>query len=107
MTKSNLIVVVAIVWGIVGLLALVPAGLSVMVFDAPGSETQPGTVWLFRAMMSFPFVCFAVAIAAAIFNVFEKPRLAIGVLLQPLIDLAIGVAALIVIDRIQGGRFGG
>ena len=111
MVKSNrtrtAIAVIAVLWGIIGVIGLVPAGLSVMIFDAPGSEKQSGTIWLFRAIASFPFVCFFTAITTLILNSFDRFKLSIVVLLLPLINVAIGGAAVIMIDQWQGGRFGG
>ena len=46
-----------IVFGVAGLLGLLPALTSVFLFDAPGSEKNPVTILLFCAAITFPIVC--------------------------------------------------
>lgn len=46
-------------WVIVGLLAVVPALLSPMMFDAPGSTSNPCTIGLAISVAVFPLVCLA------------------------------------------------
>lgn len=100
---KTIVNVISVGWGLIGVVALVPAGLSVMIFDAPGSEKQLGTVWRFRAVANFPLVCFLVMATALILNCSDRRKLAFMFL--PLMNIAIGIAAVITIDRVQRGQF--
>ena len=104
---KTIVTILSVIWGLIGVISLAPAGLSVMIFDAPGSENQPGTVWLFRAVASFPLVCFFVSGLSFVLNRYDFRKLAIALLFLPFINIGIAIAALIAIDRIQGGKFGG
>lgn len=104
--SKTIVTVFSVFWAIIGIVSLVPAGLSVMMFDAPGSERELGTVWLFRVLASFPFVCFLVAVTALLLNYRDDRRLALTVLLVPFINIIVGIAALVAIERFQGGKFG-
>lgn len=58
MNRSIILLVVAIVapvlWIVAGVASLLPVVLSPMIFDYPGSESNPLTLGIFFSLMSFP-----------------------------------------------------
>jgi len=50
--------VLTLICTLLGVASLVPAAFAIMVFDAPGSETNPATIALFCVLFFFPAVCF-------------------------------------------------
>ena len=78
-----------------------------MVFDASGSEVNPATVALFWSMVTFPAVC-ALGIAVSwSFYWSGRGLVARAVILLPLINVIIGVIAVLCLAAFYGGRFNG
>ena len=105
---ANWVVIGAsIVWVPLGILSTVPAGFSVMMFDAPGADKNPATIALVFGLMSFPVAClFGVAISWKALRG-EKFFQACLWTYLPFVSLAIGGAGLAWIWMVQGGRFAG
>jgi hypothetical protein len=83
-----------------------PAGLSVMMFDAPGSDT-PATYALAGSLMSFPFACcLAVVMSQRALKV-NTPLTACVWVFLPLVNIGVGGAGLAWITLVQGGKFNG
>jgi hypothetical protein len=87
--------------------SIVPAGFSVMMFDAPGSTGQPATWVLALAVLSFPLVCLFAAVNALIHRRSGQLSRAYWFLALPVASLLIGAAAAFWIETFQGGKFAG
>jgi hypothetical protein len=68
----------------VGVVSLLPAALSCMILDAPGSEQRLAPVALMFSILSFPIACFYAARKAI---TAEKRPVEGGLLLAPAADL--------------------
>jgi hypothetical protein len=85
----------SMIWTSALVISLMPALMSVMIFDSPGSEERLVLWVLFWAMFSFPLVT-AIAIAGGwVFYFLKHNRLAIGTTLLPLINIATIVGSFI------------
>ena len=84
----------------------VMALMSVMMFDAPGSESNPPVILLFSSVVGFPLSCiFGVALAwIAIAR--RRDRGALWFSLLPLLPIITGVVAIVWLQLSNGGRFG-
>jgi hypothetical protein len=51
------LIIMTIVFGTTGALSLLPAALSVMMFDAPGSTSNPATIIAFLSVFTLPVTC--------------------------------------------------
>jgi hypothetical protein len=67
----SIVAIGSLAWAVLGIAGLVPAGFSVMLFDAPGSTSNPSNVGLFLLIASFPVFCLA-AIVAGITDLCRK-----------------------------------
>jgi hypothetical protein len=83
----------AVVWSGLGVASLFPAMFSVMMFDSPGSESNPLVIAMFASVISFPVVCFATV--AKILRASKEQAYSRACLLAciPLINIAIVGAA--------------
>ena len=100
---------VALAIGVLAAFAMIPACvvamLSVMMFDAPGSEDVPYTRALFLASAAAPFVLGATsALGLTAFRSFTPMRFRLALLL-PAAWLAFAVAALVLLGAQCGGSF--
>jgi len=50
-------IVASVVWGVLFFGGLLMAMMSPMMFDAPGSESNPRVVAMFASVVSFPILC--------------------------------------------------
>lgn len=53
-------------WGVGGLLSIVPALMSAVIFDLPGAEPSPLRWLLFAAVLSFPACCVAAVVVSLV-----------------------------------------
>jgi hypothetical protein len=90
-------------WLVVGVFALVPAVMSPMMFDAPGSISNPFTVGAAASFAALPFVCLAAAVLPWIFRHWP---LAKWLFALPLINIGIIIIFFVAIERLSGGSFG-
>ncbi len=97
--------VFSVLFGLAGLFSILPALLSVMMFDAPGATFQPGTIVLAVCVGTFPFVCFSGITAAWQAYWHENAHLARMVILLPCINLLVGWLAYLYVEMVQGGKF--
>jgi hypothetical protein len=96
----------AAIWIVAGAIGILPAIFSVMFIGAPGALERPATIAFTLAVFTFPGACFLAAVGA-IGNRAEHPVWAYLMLLLPLVNVAIGVAAFAWIQQFQGGKFNG
>ena len=94
-------------WTLLGLASAVPAMFSVMMFDAPGSTSNPATMALVASLMTFPFIC-----ALTVGNVWHAHRTgdlssAYRWACLPFFNLAVGGAGTLWICLMQGGMLSG
>lgn len=101
------LIILSIVVGLVGLAGLFPAAFSVMMFDAPGSSSNPATITLFLSVATFPIVCLASIIAAWSFYSSQQMEVAGWVILSPALNIVAGCLAKGCLDIFYGGKFGG
>lgn len=87
--KSKGTLVILIAASVVFLLALIPgvyaAMMSVMMFDAPGSEEKISVVGFFYSMVSFPVLC-VLSNISWLFYARKKNKLAVIAALSPLLS---------------------
>jgi hypothetical protein len=89
------------VWLIVETILCIPAValggfaalMSPMMFDAPGSTSNPHVVALFWSVVAFPFACMAAVVLGWILFATRHPRAAFWFSLTPLIPLITGAIA--------------
>jgi len=103
---------VALLWAGVGVLSLVPAMFTPMLFDAPGSTENTPTVALALSFVSLPLTCGGSAVGLFVLWVLGRdggfrrwPAIALALL--PLLSFAAVVAAWLWIDVASGGRLDG
>lgn len=89
----------------VGLGAVV-ALMSVMMFDAPGSESNPPVILLFSSVVGFPLACIVGVTLAWIAIARGRDRGAMWLSLLPLLPIMTGVAAIVWLQISNDGRFG-
>ncbi|MET0389645.1 MAG: hypothetical protein ABW321_26970 [Polyangiales bacterium] len=108
-TMSLRVCMVVATWafGILGFLSLMPAAMSVMMFDAPGSERQWATRIAALSVLSFPLVCWVGPKLG--WHFFDRGAIGWGLALaySPLANIVLCIGALAYIDRVMGGRFSG
>ncbi|MGB3200656.1 MAG: hypothetical protein WBA99_07130 [Nodosilinea sp.] len=104
--------VVTVIWTAAAVIGLMPALMSPMMFDAPGSLENPATVALALSVATFPVVCILAVLAGWL--VFALPALAhlpyryhwvCGLLALPLLNVVIGGLALVWLVWFNGGSF--
>jgi hypothetical protein len=95
--RSGALRVWLIVETILGIPAIALGGfaaiMSPMMFDAPGSTSNPHIVAFFWSVVAFPFTCIAALILGWIFFATRRPRAALWFSLTPLIPLVTGAIA--------------
>jgi hypothetical protein len=89
---------------LVGLGGFLPAMMSPMMFDSPGSTSNPVTIGLAISVAVFPLFCLA---AAALPWLLRHWSLAKWVFLLPLVDLGVIIALFAALEYFYGGSFGG
>lgn len=89
------------------LVGAVMAMMSVMMFDAPGSEKNPPVILLFASMVAFPLSCIVGIALAWIAVARRRDRGALWFSLLPLVPVLTGVVAIIWLQIASGGRFAG
>jgi len=97
----------SLVWGLAGIAGAVPAMFSVMLFDAPGSESNVATIVFAACMAGFPIACFvAIAQGWAHYRSGRHQSTALCAC-APLVVLALGGASYAWIALMQGGKLNG
>lgn len=94
-----------IVFGILGLLSLLPALTSFFLFDAPGSEKNPCTIALFISALTMPLNCAASMALSWIFYLRKHFAAARWISLFPVINLVTGACALLWLEIFNHGNF--
>lgn len=94
----------AIGWFFFGAVGILPAALSVMLFDTPGSDERPEAILLFWCLFSFPVVCIASAVRALRFRRADQFQKAYWALALPVLNIVIGAAVVGWIELIHGGK---
>lgn len=97
----------SVLWGALGTVGVVPALFSVMMFDAPGSTTNPATIASAASVMSFPLVC-GISVSLCWTRFREQRFAAAGwSTLLPLMNVVVLAAAIGWIEWMQGGKLNG
>ena len=99
------LIITTIVFGVAGLLGLLPALTSFFLFDAPGSEKNPATVVLFCAALTFPIVCLISIILSWILYARKHFAVACYTSFLPAVNIVCGGTALIWLELFNGGQF--
>ena len=81
------------------------AAMSVMMFDAPGSNENPALILLFCSIAGLPVSLFAGVVLAWIALAMKRDRAALWLSLLPLLPLLTGVVALLWLQFGYGGNF--
>jgi hypothetical protein len=82
------------------------AVMSPMMFDAPGSNTNPPVILLFFSTLSFPLVCLVSVILAWVAFGWRKNRGAFWLSLMPLLPVLSALIAIVWLQLRSGGSFG-
>lgn len=104
---KSLVLGATIAWTPLGVVSILPAMFSVMMFDAPGSEKNLATIALAASLMSLPVVC-GIAVAMS-WQSLRAASHAVACLwaMLPFVNLFVGGAGLNWIMWMQGGKFNG
>src|ERR1019366_3242248 len=89
-------------WILAGLAAVVPAMMTPMMFDAPGSERNPVAIGLAISVAIFPLVCL---LSAVLPWIFRKWPFAAMFFLLPVANLAVIAAIVFTLDYFCSGQF--
>lgn len=104
--------IATVIWVAAAIIGLLPALMSPMMFDAPGSLENRATVALALSVATFPVVCILAVLLGWL--VFALPALAdlpyhyywaCGLMLLPLLNVVVGGLALAWIICFNGGFF--
>lgn len=99
-----LMIVLSGLVGLAGVVSLVPAMFSVMLFDAPGS-TENVVLWIvFFSILAFPVIAGASIVIAWLVFVSGHPWPALLCFLIPLLPLVGVFGGFIWIEQMQGGQ---
>jgi hypothetical protein len=101
-----MVAMTTIIWAVIGLYGALSALLSVMLFDAPGSERQFGTILLAISIVLLPLTCFASILSSWVALHKDRLRVACVASFFPLAGLALILFAQCWIDHFQDGRLG-
>lgn len=101
-----LIRLISVLWILAGVAGLMPALFSVMLFDAPGSESNPATIALALAVATFPFVCLGAAVQS-LRSASADSGGDYRLLFLPLLNIVVAAIAVAWIEAFQNGRFNG
>jgi len=82
------------------------AAMSVMMFDAPGSNENPALILLFCSIAGLPVSLFAGVVLAWIALAMKRDRAALWLSLLPLLPLLTGLIAVLWLQFGYGGNFG-
>ena len=101
-------------WLIIELILGIPATvfgafaalMSPMLFDAPGSDSNPPVLLLFGSLVAFPLTCILGIALAWIAYVRHRDRGAMWLSLLPILPILTGIAALVWLEVSNGGQFG-
>ncbi len=105
MLNSNLSwYILTALWGLSALVAVLPAIMTPMMFDARGSTSNPFTIGLAASVAVFPLVCVA---GAGLPWLLRHWPFAKWVFLLPVVDLGVIAAFVIALGYFSGGQFGG
>jgi O-antigen/teichoic acid export membrane protein len=99
------LIITTVVFGLAGVLGLLPALTSVFLFDAPGSEKNPATIVLFFSALTLPIACLISIVLSWVFYARERFRSACYISFLPVVNLLCGAAALIWLELFNAGQF--
>ena len=94
----------AVLYGLLGVFFLLPAVMSPMLFDAPGSADNALTVALLAGLVALPVTFLLGAGLLIVASLRRGRRLAIVAFALPVVALAVIVVAGLLLDRLCGGR---
>ena len=92
----------SVLWLAVGFFAIFPAVMSVTMFDAPGSTSNPLTIGAAASFAALPLVCLAAAVLPWIFRHWPQAN---WLFAMPLADIGLAIAFLSATE--SSGGFGG
>ena len=84
------LIVSTVLWISGGLGAVVPAMMSVMIFNAP---PNPPTMTAFVCLATFPLVCLGSVVLSWLIYAVRLPRAAVACSLLPLVNVVVGAGA--------------
>ncbi len=99
------LIVASIIFGILVLPSLPMIMMSAMMFDSPGSEDSIPTITLVISLIAYPFVTFIGVVTAWILFMRKKHILAILSASLPILNILIGIAAIIYMAVFCDGNF--
>jgi hypothetical protein len=81
--------------------------MSVMAFDAPGSENNPATILFALSIFTLPVTLVVGALSAWALFFFRKHRAAVLAVLLPVVNLLLFIAAFVWLQVVYGGSLAG
>ncbi|EKD70349.1 MAG: hypothetical protein ACD_46C00560G0002 [uncultured bacterium] len=102
---KNTIIVCNIIFGLLFLPSLFISAMSVMMFDAPGSENSFYTMLLFLSVISFPLLAIISIPISWIVYKFQKYNIAIIVALSPILSIVFFALSWYLLYVMCNGRF--
>lgn len=103
---KKLALIVNVLFGAIGLLSIFVALMSVMLFDAPGSENNTYLWVLFWLLALFPVSCFFSIMVSNIFIFkYQQYKKALWVFIVPCILVVLIISSVVLIEINCGGNF--
>ncbi|MEW7292621.1 hypothetical protein [Aquimarina sp. 2304DJ70-9] len=99
------LIVASVIFGILVLPSLPMIMMSAMMFDSPGSEDSIPTITLVITLVAYPIITGISIIVAWILFMRKKHLLAIVFASLPILDILVGIAAVIYMAVFCGGDF--
>jgi len=103
--KKIITLVLNCIWVLSFLPALGVSQMSIMIFDAPGSQDSTFTIMLFLSIVSFPIMTLIAVIGSIICFIIKKTKAAFIISLLPFISVIMTIISLILITVICDGSF--
>lgn len=101
--------IASIIINIIFILLLLPAAgvamMSIMMFDAPGSESNKLTIFTATSLFTFPVTIIIVQIISWIFFASGNYKVAFWTALLPIIHIILIILGFVLIEILQGGKF--
>ena len=93
-------------FGVTGFLGIAFALMAPMLFDAPGSTSNPATVTLFWSIFTYPVVSLLSIIVGWLLAKYVSPFIGCVVTFVPAVNLLAAVIAVICLKIFYGGSLG-
>lgn len=104
---KNYLTISSVIVGSMAFASIMPALMSAMMFDAPGSEENPATNAMFYAMFSFPLVCLLSIPLAWLLYAGSYLRAAAVAIWLCVVNIIVFVIGIVCLEIFYDGKFNG